>query len=600
MTTMADTVLGPHDHDLADEFGLADDPIDALLPSTIPEQTQSQDRWLDRLLNALSNVTEVTFEECRYAIASGKEIGLRPLRALVDMNVITLEQIESAEWRERDSVRITEEMVDWEVAGLVGPSAGMMHSILPYTRREEDGVVLVARHAKLPSHTVNTLDDAMRGEIYELVWTSAEDISNCWSLRPKNVAEIEEEVSQRGKAELTWHNLTRQSGTAKDQEANDVIQQTFFRAISRGASDIHINSMVKDNKELYEVRFREMGEMIPIDQWRYDLGNRVLNRFRIVAGIGSNLNALADARFAVLIPKHGEFSLRLSFSPTSSGQMLVMRLLSTKQGATATLDDVWPNAYGPMAAEIKEVIKSRPYGIVLVVGKTGDGKSTTLASMVKEVCDGTRKVVTAENPVEYLIPGAEQVEIQETREGVAAAAGQRTWGNVLRSFLRSDPDVIVIGEIRDQETAEIAIRAAQTGHTVFATLHVHDAASAPARLLDMAPGNETLLAESLNGVVSQRLVRRLCVGCQGTGEACTKCQGKGYDERIAVGELLVANDKVRRAIGQPNSPPETVRDADPHPDRLRLTLAGLVKSNIISVKEVERVFGKLMVEAIKQ
>ncbi len=180
---------------------------------------------------------------------------------------------------------------------------------------------------------------------------------------------------------------------------------------------------------------------------------------------------------------------------------------------------------------------SRPQGIVLVTGPTGSGKSTTLYSFLKYIQHETRNLVTVEDPVEYQLPGVNQVHVDEK--------AKKTFAGSLRAILRQDPDVIMIGEIRDYETAHIAIQASLTGHLVLATLHTNDAASAVTRLTDMGV-EPFLLSSSLLGVLAQRLVRKLCVHCRGPG--CAECGLTGYQGRTGVFELMVANDAIRAQI----------------------------------------------------
>ncbi|MEG1980020.1 MAG: GspE/PulE family protein, partial [Victivallaceae bacterium] len=194
-------------------------------------------------------------------------------------------------------------------------------------------------------------------------------------------------------------------------------------------------------------------------------------------------------------------------------------------------------------------------GIILVVGPTGSGKTTTLYSVINRLNDNKKKIITVEDPVEYKTPGLCQMQVNP-KIGVTFAAG-------LRSIVRQDPDIILVGEIRDRETADIAINAALTGHLVLSTLHTNDAVGAVTRLLDMGV-EPFLVASALYGVLSQRLVRRICPECHGKSEHCKRCNSTGYKGRSGIFELLFMNDELRNAINHNASSSELAEIAVRH------------------------------------
>ena len=242
------------------------------------------------------------------------------------------------------------------------------------------------------------------------------------------------------------------------------------------------------------------------------------------------------------LPQDGRISLRIgtravdvrvSTLPSAHGERAVLRLLD-KSGGTLSLESV--GMQGGALARLKHLI-GQPHGIILVTGPTGSGKTTTLYAALSQLDASHSNIMTVEDPIEYELPGVGQTQVN--------AKIDLTFAKALRAILRQDPDVIMIGEIRDFETAQIAIQASLTGHLVLATLHTNDAASAVTRLTDMGV-EPFLLSSSLLGVLAQRLVRKVCTHC--TGKGCTECGHTGYTGRTGVFELLVTDDAIRAQI----------------------------------------------------
>ena len=315
-----------------------------------------------------------------------------------------------------------------------------------------------------------------------------------------------------------------------------LVNEMFSQAVERRASDIH----VEPEEDVLIIRFRIDGVMheylsCPITQYP-----AIASRIKLV----SNLN-IAESR----LPQDGrtkiqlarcDMDVRVSTIPTMNGESIVLRLLS-KEAVSFDLGVVGMNE--TMRNSFEKLIRI-PHGIILVVGPTGSGKSTTLYSVVSQLNDHKNKIITIEDPVEYKLPRLTQMQVNPAI-GVTFASG-------LRSIVRQDPDIILIGEIRDRETADIAINAALTGHLVLSTLHTNDAAGAISRLLDMGV-EHYLLASALSGVLSQRLVRKICSACRNTGITehggkCKSCGGTGFRGRTGIFELLVVNDEIRQAI----------------------------------------------------
>ncbi|MBO5924284.1 MAG: type II/IV secretion system protein, partial [Lentisphaeria bacterium] len=275
----------------------------------------------------------------------------------------------------------------------------------------------------------------------------------------------------------------------------------------------------------------------------------ISSRIKLISGLN-----IAESR----LPQDGrttfqlgriELDMRVSTIPILTGESIVLRLLNK---ASVAYDLRALGMSQNMLNDFNELIQI-PHGMILVVGPTGSGKTTTLYSVINQLNDNKRKIITVEDPVEYQMPGLCQMQVN-SQIGVDFASG-------LRSIVRQDPDVILVGEIRDRETADIAINAALTGHLVLSTLHTNDAVGAVTRLIDMNVEG-FLVASALFGVMSQRLVRKVCTVCNGSGKdesmpngRCRNCNGTGFRGRTGIYEFLRVNDELREAIShnQPSS-----------------------------------------------
>jgi general secretion pathway protein E len=308
-----------------------------------------------------------------------------------------------------------------------------------------------------------------------------------------------------------------------------MLNALLTQATRDGASDIHIEPYERHSS----VRFRIDGTLREVVQPNRALHAALISRLKIMAELD-----IAEKR----LPQDGRISLRLgaravdvrvSTLPSAHGERAVLRLLD-KSEARLTLEAV--GMQGQVLQQLDKLI-NQPHGILLVTGPTGSGKTTSLYAALQRL-DATRhNIMTVEDPIEYELPGVGQTQVN--------AKIDLTFAKALRAILRQDPDVIMIGEIRDFETAQIAIQASLTGHLVLATLHTNDAASAVNRLIDMGV-EPFLLSSSLLGVLAQRLVRKRCTACHGAG--CAACGQTGYAGRTGIFELLVATDEVRAQI----------------------------------------------------
>ena len=331
------------------------------------------------------------------------------------------------------------------------------------------------------------------------------------------------------------------------------VNSMISQALSERASDIHLEPL----EDAFRVRYRIDGILYGRAGPARPLSAAVVSRLKLMAGLDIAERRLPqDGRIRTRVLGR-DLDLRVATMPTLHGESLALRLLDD---ATAAAFDLQSLGLGENLLGRMERLAMLPHGLLLVTGPTGSGKTTTLHAALKRVNSTERKVVTIEDPVEYHVEGVNQIHVN-TAVGLTFATG-------LRHIVRQDPDVIMVGEIRDRETAEIAVRSALTGHSVYSTLHTNDAASAITRMVDMGVENY-LLASSLIAVLAQRLVRLLCVKCRTPGASvpgpagrvvptwtatgCEACQGRGYHGRIGIFELLEVDDSIREIVSQKGS-----------------------------------------------
>jgi MSHA biogenesis protein MshE len=352
---------------------------------------------------------------------------------------------------------------------------------------------------------------------------------------------------------------------ARDGDAPVVrlLQSIFEDAVQVRASDIHI----EPDETVLRIRQRVDGVLQEQVMKEKRISAPLVLRLKLMAGLNISEKRLPqDGRFSLLVKKR-KLDVRLSTMPIENGESVVMRLLDQSSGI-ANLNQVGMPA--DLLAQFRRLIRM-PHGLILVTGPTGSGKTTTLYGALQELNDVGKKIITAEDPVEYRLPRINQVQVNPRIE--------LDFARVLRAALRQDPDIILVGEIRDSETAEIALRAAMTGHLVLSTLHTNDAVSSAMRLVDMG-AEGFLAATSLRAVMAQRLVRRLCDNCaesyQPTGpelgwlqtkmgaeaaaalhlnkpRGCHRCNNTGYRGRIGVFELLILDDAMSDALRRSNA-----------------------------------------------
>jgi len=378
-----------------------------------------------------------------------------------------------------------------------------------------------------------------------------------------------EDTSQMGHADNNGVTVRELEQMVEDAPVVRLVDSIVQGAISGSASDIHVEPRETDVR----VRYRVDGILYDMMQIPKRLQPAVTSRIKIMAGMNIAERRLPqDGRIGVN-SNGGEYDLRVSTLLTVFGEKVVMRILD-KSSVLLQLEDL---GFLPAQQSLVESLIAKPYGMILATGPTGSGKTTTLYTALNRVNREDSNIVTIEDPVEYQLPNINQSQVN--------IPANITFARGLRAILRQDPDVIMVGEIRDRETAEIAIQAALTGHVVFSSLHTNDAAAALPRLLDMGV-EPFLIASSVIGVIGQRLVRMVCRNCRTTytpdtdvldelgvpeedrggqlafarGTGCQACSNRGYRGRTGVFEVLRVSDSTKRLVMEGRSSLD-VRDA---------------------------------------
>ena len=374
--------------------------------------------------------------------------------------------------------------------------------------------------------------------------TLAQRISAAYALGESSAAMVVSEVESDADLSRMMQDLPAIEDlleTSDDAPIIRMLNALLTQAARDGASDIHIEPYERHSC----VRFRIDGTLREVVKPNRALHAALISRLKIMADLDISEKRLPqDGRISLRIGTRA-VDVRVSTLPSAHGERAVLRLLD-KSGDKLTLEAV--GMQGETLQRFLGLI-AQPHGIILVTGPTGSGKTTTLYAALQRLDAGRGNIMTVEDPIEYELAGVGQTQVNSKID--------LTFAKALRAILRQDPDIIMIGEIRDFETAQIAIQASLTGHLVLATLHTNDAASAVTRLTDMGV-EPFLLSSSLLGVLAQRLVRKLCSSCQGVG--CQDCGHTGYQGRTGVFELLVTDDAIRAQIHNRASEAQ-IRDA---------------------------------------
>jgi type IV pilus assembly protein PilB len=498
-------------------------------------------------------------EDVERAVMHARESGRLTGRVLIEDGVLTPQQLARvlAERFGIERVDLAIFKIDTDMARLVDPSFVRRYDAIP-VGQDDDGQLLLAMAD--PANML-AIDDVtmITGMAVRPVVAAYDDIHRLSVKIGNDLPDLSDDGTDAGDGEM---DLTAPvANDVTDLGADDqapiikLVNSVLKRAIRRGASDIHFDPSSEDMHVVFRVDGM-LDQAVTIPR-RMAVG--VVSRLKVMANLDiAERRQPQDGRVSLLIDGH-EIDLRIVTLPTVYGEAVVARILDSSS-APVGLEQI--GMLDEDRADVEEAM-ARPYGGVLVTGPTGSGKSTTLYSCLAHVNNGTRTIVTVEDPVEYRMDGVKQMAIN--------AKAKMTFAGGLKAIMRADPDIIMVGEIRDGETAHIAVEAALTGHLVLSTLHTRDAPNAVSRLLDMGV-EPFLLSSAIDCVVAQRLARKLCDHCKKpamveasvmrdhgfqvegddveifTAGGCDRCNGTGYRGRVGIFEVLVMDEELRSLI----------------------------------------------------
>ena len=550
------------------------------------------------------------------ALAYSKEMNVKLGQAVVGLGLASEADICNALGQQlqmpvfSDLSKIT---IDSNVVQLIPENLARSKRVLAISARNDEQTgrrvisVLIADPLDYP--TRDEIVDKLDPSEVEFIIAPESEIIRYLSQLYRNTESIARYADQLStevqKSDFDFGNLLSVDDDGGDVAVVNLLRSVFEDAVQCNASDIHI----EPDEKVLRIRQRIDGNLTEQVLNNVSIAPAIALRIKLMAGLDISEKRLPqDGRFPMVVAGK-KIDVRVSTLPTSFGESIVMRILNQSDGLLSMESTGMPDE---MIARFRRQIH-RPHGMILVTGPTGSGKTTTLYGALNELNQPQVKIITAEDPVEYRLPRISQVQVN-SKIGLDFAT-------VLRSILRQDPDVILVGEMRDQETCEIGLRGSMTGHLVLSTLHTNDAVSSTLRLMDMgAPGY--LVAGSLRAVLAQRLVRRVCPKCKAPytpdvaqlnyledalgipanelsqiqfkagnwGKGCQFCNFSGYKGRIGVFELLVLNEAMMDALRRnDNEAFEKAAKADPEYRPLAYMALDYAAKGLTSIEEVMRV-----------
>lgn len=542
-------------------------------------------------------------DDLEMALREHRKTGERIGEILVKMNLVSVEDVLKgvAFQLAMPYIKLSEIKIPKEIIERIPAKLATHYNLIPVEMT--DGILRVAVSDPLDIHTLDDLRMMLKVEVEPIVSAPKEiedAIRKYYGIGAETVEEMMDEGSGSQSVEVESHDIEDIDEMAEDASIVRFVNQIISEAFRDRATDIHIEPLEKELRIRYRIDGVLYEAAIPPAIRRFQ--NAIISRVKIMADMNIAERRLPqDGKIKV---KMGEtdYDLRVSSVPTPYGESIAIRILS-RDSELCTLDKL---GFDPDHIKILRELILKPHGIILITGPTGSGKSTTLYAALSEINSVDKKIITIEDPIEYRISGVTQIQ-------VVPQIGL-TFARILRTLLRQDPDVMMVGEIRDQETAEITIRTALTGHLVFSTIHTNDACGAVTRLLDM--GIEPfLVSSSVEGLIAQRLVRVLCPECKAPymprtelierlnsrredisdatffrPVGCEKCRYTGYHGRTAVYELVKLNESFRRLII--NREPANILRKEAMKDGMKpIRLDGWhkVKHGITTTDEVMRV-----------
>ncbi len=498
----------------------------------------------------------LTDEQLKEALDYAKKHNLRLGEALIQLNFVSEEDILKAISHQLNIpyLEVGNMLFDPEVVGMLPESFCKRNKVIPLFLVENTLTVAVADPLN-----IYLIDDiaSITGKKINVVVSSQGEIEKAL-----------EHIYTKTEFDILNIEDDSQESELVDKPVIKLVNNILMQASQKEASDIHI----EPGKNKLRIRYRIDGVLREQDfNIPYSLSSAVVSRIKILSNMDiAEKRSPQDGRIQLKLGLK-DYDIRVSTLPTIYGEKIVMRLLD-KSATSVGLNTLGLNK--KHFSTIKKLLK-QTNGIILVTGPTGSGKTTTLYSCLKELNSEDKNIITIEDPVEYQFDNINQVQVNP-QAGI-------TFANGLRAILRQDPDIIMVGEIRDKETAEIAVQAALTGHLVLSTIHTNDASSTISRLIEMEI-EPFLLASSIRAIIGQRLVRKICPNCltkysarddekiilnfplnepltlkKGTG--CSMCSNTGYKGRTGIYEILIINSEIRKMIVEKKTPDEIIKKA---------------------------------------
>lgn len=542
----------------------------------------------------------ITDEQLNYALKEQKKRKLKIGETLVDLGFIdelTIVKVLEKQLKV-ERIQLASIVIDPEILKLVSEQILRKYMVMPFEfHKSNPNVLRVAMADPLDIIAIDDIAIITNLKIEPTVATPKEIATAIdkyyGNAETKAVAERytkEKETQNKGKEDETVYDDVNNSPIVL------LVKAIIEQAVRQRASDIHIEPF----EHTIRVRYRVDGILSEVMNYEINLLPAVVARIKIIGDMDiSEKRKPQDGRITIIVDRE-EFDIRVSILPTVYGEKIVMRITS-KKGLTKAKKEL---GFSDEEMQKFDLILKHPHGMILVTGPTGSGKSTTLYTALSELNTSEVNIITVEDPVEANIDGINQVQVNPKAE--------MTFATALRSILRQDPDIIMIGEIRDLETAEIAVRASITGHLVVSTLHTNSAASTITRLVDM--GIEPyLIADATVGVIAQRLVRRLCPSCKkihiteeleyellGVDKndeltiyepcGCHICNGTGYFGRIGLYEIMPISSRIKEIISR-NGSANQIRDIalEEGMNTLQMSARKLVLEGITSVDEMKKI-----------
>ncbi|NLW83002.1 MAG: Flp pilus assembly complex ATPase component TadA [Phycisphaerae bacterium] len=557
-----------------------------------------------RLGELLCEGNHITTAQLEAALETQKTSGHKLGQILCDNKAISNRRLLETLVKQAglDTVTLEDRTIDRDVLAMVPAEVVSQHSLIPVER--QNGRLIVAMADPFDHEAIADLR-LLTGLVIRRCYCPTSDLEKAiLKYYGSNVARMLRDLAPGEKAEtsdvevLEGDQLTtaKLHELAREPSLVNLVNLILLEAVESRASDVHIEPFEKDVR----IKYRIDGVLIEKSSSPKRLHAAIVSRVKIMANMNIAERFVPQDGHIEFLGTKGKIDIRVSTVPTIFGETIVMRLLD-RSAALIALGDL-----GMDEQTLKGYAHclGKSHGIVLVTGPTGSGKTTTLYASLNRIYDPSRKIITIEDPVEYQLDGIVQIPVNP-RRGL-------TFGRGLRHILRQDPDIIMVGEIRDKETADIAVRAALTGHLVFSTLHTNDAAGAITRLIDMGV-EPFLLASSLEGVLAQRLVRKICPACREAyrpsaslleslsnadridpnaslyhGRGCDECNRTGLSGRLGIYELLRVTEQLRKLIASRPTPEQILASA-PH-DHVTMRHSGVEKvlAGITTPEEVLR------------